>query len=59
MFSPDGPRSPAPTARTQWKINGFPASVLVWSAEEWSRLANRPEDAQRSKDGSYHSLRMD
>ena len=53
-----GPPS-ALAARTHWKINGFPASVLVWTAEQWSLLATRPDDAQRSPDGSWCVLRMD
>jgi hypothetical protein len=59
LFAADSPRYPGPTARTEWKINGFAASVQVWTAEEWSRLASQPDDAQRSKDGSWHALRMD
>ena len=30
----------------RWRINGFPAVILVWTADEWERLAVRPDDAQ-------------
>jgi hypothetical protein len=42
-----------------WLINGFPAKVLIWTAEEWSRLTDRPIDAQPYQDGIWCALRMD
>lgn len=43
----------------RWLINGFPATVLIWTAEEWSRLAVHPIDAQPFPNGSWGALRMD
>ena len=43
----------------RWLINGFPATILVWTAEEWARLAVRPNDAQQVPNGTWCALRMD
>ena len=43
----------------RWLINGFPATILVWTAEEWSRLTDRPHDAQQVPNGSWCALRID
>ena len=43
----------------RWLINGFPATILVWTAEEWSRLTERPNDAQPFPNGSWCALRME
>ena len=43
----------------RWLINGFPATILVWTAEEWARLTDRPEDAQPSPNGTWCALRID
>ena len=43
---------------TRWLINGFPAIVLVWTAEEWARLSDHPEDAQLCANGTRCALRM-
>ncbi len=43
----------------RWLINGFPATVLVWTAEEWARLTDRPKDAQQSPNGVWCVLRME
>jgi hypothetical protein len=43
----------------RWLINGFPATILVWTAEEWARLLERPNDAQPFPNGSWCALRMD
>ncbi len=42
-----------------WRINGYPARVLIWTAEEWSRLAHPPQDAQYVGHGLWCALRMD
>ena len=43
----------------RWLINGFPATILVWTAEEWSRLTERPQDAQQIPNGMWCALRID
>lgn len=42
-----------------WKINGFRATLLVWTMEEWSRLESRPQDAQLHPSGVWCALRVD
>ena len=49
----------AVASSTRWLINGFPATVLIWSAEEWAGLADRPEDAQQSASGLWCLLKFD
>jgi hypothetical protein len=43
----------------RWLINGFPATLLIWTAEEWSCLAERPDDAQQCANGIWCALRME
>ena len=47
------------TNSARWLINGFPATILVWTAEEWSRLTERPLDAQQVPNGTWCALRID
>lgn len=42
-----------------WLINGFPATILIWTAEEWSELTVRPQNAQQIPNGTWCLLRMD
>lgn len=42
-----------------WKINGFPASILIWTVEEWEKLIDRPTDAQYYPCGVWCALRID
>ncbi len=42
-----------------WKINGYPARVIVWSVEEWERLPERPPDAQFIPCGVWCVLKID
>ena len=42
-----------------WLINGFPAKILIWTAEEWARLTERPTDAQEYPNGIWCALRME
>jgi hypothetical protein len=44
---------------SRWLINGFPATVLIWTAEEWSRLSELPNDAQECPNGIWCALRME
>lgn len=41
------PTTAPPPARPRWSIDGYPADVLIWTRAEFSRLAERPPDAQR------------
>src|SRR4051794_18211373 len=41
-----------------WTINGFPASIVVWTVEEWDRLAVHPDDAQYYACGVWCALRL-
>jgi hypothetical protein len=43
----------------RWLINGFPATILVWTAEEWARLTDRPKDAQQYPNGTWCVLRIE
>ena len=43
----------------RWLINGFPATILVWTAEEWARLTEYPLDAQPIPNGTWCALRID
>lgn len=43
----------------RWLINGFPATILVWTEEEWARLTDRPSDAQPYPNGTWCALRID
>ncbi len=40
-----------------WKINGFPAVVYIWTAEEWVCLMTRPADARLHPSGVWCALR--
>jgi hypothetical protein len=55
IFRPFAPVSHS----ARWKINGHKASLLIWSAEEWERLDQRPADAQFHPHGVWCALRFD
>lgn len=42
-----------------WRINGYPARIIVWTAEEWARLEEPPQDAQYYPCGVWCALRLD
>jgi hypothetical protein len=42
-----------------WRINGFRAKLLVWTADEWEKLEARPPDAQFHPSGVWCALRLD
>ena len=44
---------------TRWRINGHRATVVIWTPEEWERLAERPTDAQYTPCGVWCALRVD
>jgi hypothetical protein len=41
-----------------WSINGHPAFVETWTAEEWARLEITPPDAQECGNGVRVALRI-
>jgi hypothetical protein len=43
----------------RWLIDGFPATILIWTAEEWARLTERPDDAQECPNGIWCALRIE
>jgi hypothetical protein len=42
-----------------WLINGYPARIIIWTAEEWAKLSDRPLDAQPYPNGIWCALRID
>jgi hypothetical protein len=42
-----------------WRINGYRAKLLVWTAEEWEELEARPSDAQLHPSGVWCALRLE
>ena len=43
----------------RWRINGYKAEVIVWTAEEWGLLSDRPSDAQPLPSGMWCALRWE
>jgi hypothetical protein len=54
---PQGSKAAPPVAR--WLINGFPATVIIWTEEQWAELDEHPEDAQALPNGIWCVLRME
>jgi hypothetical protein len=51
---------PVPENNTaQWRINGYRATIIIWTSEEWERLKDRPTDAQYYPCGVWCALRME
>jgi hypothetical protein len=48
-----------PRVPPRWEINGFPAAIAIWTAEEWGRLRDRPADAREYPNGVRCALRME
>lgn len=42
-----------------WSINGFPATIFIWTEEEWRRMDEHPADAQYYPCGIWCALRLD
>jgi hypothetical protein len=42
-----------------WRINGYRATLLVWTQDEWARLDVRPADAQYHPSGIWCALRVE
>ena len=55
LFNPD----PAECNTARWRINGYPARIVVWTREEWENLPERPTDAQYFTCGVWCALRVD
>jgi hypothetical protein len=52
-------RPPAPERNVaHWRINGHPAIILIWTAEEWERMEEHPADAQYYPCGVWCALRL-
>jgi hypothetical protein len=47
------------SAAVFWRINGFRARLVVWTAEEWEKLEPRPPDAQYHPSGVWCALRLE
>lgn len=41
-----------------WRINGYPATIVIWTTAEWNDLRERPLDAQYYPCGVWCALRM-
>ena len=66
MSEPPAERSPyrlrlvqGERPQSRWSINGFPATILTWTEDEWSRLTVHPGDAQQGPNGVWSALRLD
>lgn len=42
-----------------WRINGYRTRLVIWSAEEWAGLEERPADAQFHPIGVWCAIRID
>ncbi len=42
-----------------WRINGYRATLLVWTPEEWAELDVPPADAQYHPSGIWCALRVE
>lgn len=51
------PEKQAQRSKAIWRVNGFPAYITIWTPEEWSKLEQKPSDAQLV-DGFWVVLRM-
>ena len=51
---------PAVSCHTaRWRINGYGATIVIWTVEEWELLAEQPTDAQFYPCGVWCALRME
>jgi hypothetical protein len=57
LYLPPPHQSVTNTAR--WRINGYPAHIVIWTSEEWEMLSDRPNDAQYFPCGVWCALRID
>jgi hypothetical protein len=54
LYNPSHDRNSA-----RWRINGYPARIIIWTVDEWASLADRPDDAQYYPCGVWCALRVD
>ena len=47
------------TNGSRWLINGFPATVQIWTEEQWAALSDRPSNAQYHPFGVWCALRLE
>jgi hypothetical protein len=53
-------REPGPdSSAVFWRINGYRATLLVWTQDEWASMDARPLDAQYHPSGVWCALRME
>jgi hypothetical protein len=51
---------PKPESReAYWLINGYRARLLIWTSDEWRKLAVTPADAQYHPCGVWCALRIE
>ena len=43
----------------RWLINGYQARIVIWTAEEYEQLSERPTDARYYPCGVWCALRVD
>ena len=55
VFHPSEPESHS----AYWRINGYRATILIWTEAEWKALEVRPPDAQFYPCGVWCALRID
>ena len=53
------PGSAGESLAVMWRINGYRASLLVWTPDEWAKMDVRPSDAQYHPSGIWCALRME
>ena len=54
--------APAPMPqnnRLYWRVDGHSLQVNIWTHDEWTRLINRPVDAQYLESGVWCALSFD
>ncbi len=59
MYTIPYPHPKSARNASYWRINGFPATILVWTQDEWERMEVRPSDAQYHPCGIWCALRVD
>jgi hypothetical protein len=42
-----------------WRINGYRARLVIWTADQWQRMETPPADAQFHPSGVWCALRVD
>jgi hypothetical protein len=52
--------NPQPGTSSHWLIDGYPATITIWTAIEWRKIPaeRRPGNTQTHDDGSHVDLRI-